>query len=61
MVHLNRICKQAVAYLGANKTSASLLKISHALGMLQKVMHNFDNILGLHVAPNTLKALTIST
>ena len=53
MEHLNRICKQAVAHLGANKTPASILKISHALGMLQKMMHNFDNILG--VAPVCMK------
>ena len=47
MEHLIRICKQAVAHLGANKTPPSILKISHALGMLQKMMHNFDNILGV--------------
>ena len=47
MEHLNPICKQAVAHLSANNTPASILKISYALGMLQKVMHNFDNILGV--------------
>ena len=47
MEHLNRLCKEAVGHLGANRTPASVSKINHAVGTLQEVMNNFDKLSGI--------------
>ena len=47
MEHLNRMCKDAVTHLGANKTPASISKMGKALGPIATMMDTFDEILGL--------------
>ena len=42
MEHLNRVCKDAVRGLGANKTPQALVKIGRVVGILDNVMINFD-------------------
>ena len=40
--HLNRVCKEAVKSLGANKTEAAIIRVGKALGTLSPVLDNFD-------------------
>ena len=42
MEHLNRICKDAISGLGANKTPAAIQRIGKCVGVLQSVNDNFD-------------------
>ena len=42
MEHLNRICKNAVSGLGANKTPDALLRVGKVVGILDEVMKKFD-------------------
>ena len=48
--HLNRLCKDCVKGLGANKTKENIERCSKALGVLDKILSNFDD--NNHV-PNT--------
>ena len=41
--HLNRLCKDSIAHLGANKTESSVNRIARALGTIQPVLDTFDN------------------
>ena len=42
MEHLNRICKDAISGLGANKTPAAIQRIGKCVGVVQSVNDNFD-------------------
>lgn len=42
MEHLNRVCKDAVNGLGANKTSKALVRVGKIVGILDAVLRNFD-------------------
>lgn len=45
--HLNRICKTAVAALGANVTPKALVRIGKCADVLLKATHNFDAATGI--------------
>ena len=43
MEHLNRICKEAIKYLGSNKTiEAAITRVGRALGTIAPVLDSFD-------------------
>lgn len=42
MEHLNRVCKNAVDGLGANKTPNALTRVGKVVGVLDEVMKKFD-------------------
>ena len=42
MEHLNRVCKDAVNGLRANKTPEALVKVGKVVGVLDEVLKNFD-------------------
>ena len=42
MEHLNRVCKNAVDGLGANKTPNALVRIGRVVGVLDEVTKKFD-------------------
>lgn len=42
MEHLNRIVKDAVGHLGANKTPQAIMRASKALGALKEILVHFD-------------------
>ena len=42
MEHLNRVCKDAVHGLGANKTPQALVKVAKIVNVLDEVLKNFD-------------------
>lgn len=44
MEHLNRLCKDIVQHLGANKNPKAIARAGKALGGLQNVLHNFDTL-----------------
>lgn len=43
MEHLNRVLKEAVKGLGANKTEKALVRVGKAIGAIESVQHNFDD------------------
>ncbi|MGJ8945920.1 hypothetical protein AB9K17_23815, partial [Salmonella enterica subsp. enterica serovar Kentucky] len=43
MEHLNRLCKEAIKGLGANKTPSAIKRTGDAIGPLHAVLENFDN------------------
>lgn len=43
MEHLNRMCKNAMKGLGANKTPQSISRISNALGTIIPILDSFDD------------------
>ncbi len=43
MEHLNRLCKDAVSHLGANKTPHAIVRAGKAISVLGKVMQQFDS------------------
>ena len=43
MEHLNRLCKECISGLGANKTPAAITRIGRAMGPLKKVLDSFDD------------------
>ena len=61
MKHLNRVCKSAVANLGANKSSTGLKRTGKCVGALAKVLDNYDKEmkvlqhLGIHSTANATK------
>ena len=40
--HLNRVCKDSISHLGANKTKESIIRVGKCVGMISKVTENFD-------------------
>ena len=48
MEHLNRVCKSAVAHLGANKSAAGLKRAGLCVGVLNKLLATFDKELGIN-------------
>ena len=42
MEHLNRLLKDTVSHLGANKTPKAIMRASKALGALKDILVNFD-------------------
>ena len=58
MEHLNRIVKNSIKGLGANKTEAAITKIGRALGVVAPILENFDEtnnvttLSGTHKMPN---------
>uniref|UniRef100_A0A1X7TUB5 DUF6589 domain-containing protein n=1 Tax=Amphimedon queenslandica TaxID=400682 RepID=A0A1X7TUB5_AMPQE len=40
--HLNKICKQAVSTLGANKTKAALQQVGQCIGVLHSLLSQYD-------------------
>ena len=47
MEHLNRILKDTVSHLGANKTPKSIVRAAKALGPLKDILAEFDKITGV--------------
>jgi len=41
--HLNRLCKNSILHLGANKTESAICQVARALGTIQPVLNNFDS------------------
>ena len=44
MEHLNRLCKNAVENLGANKTEKAIQRVGKVIGVLETVISNYDNL-----------------
>ena len=44
MEHLNRIAKNAIRFLGSNKSEKSVTRVGRAIGTLAPVLANFDNV-----------------
>ena len=42
MEHLNRVCKEAIKGVGANKTSETVQRVGKVVGVLADVTKNFD-------------------
>lgn len=42
MEHLNRVCKEAVLTLGANKTKTALQRVGRCVGVLHSLMSQYD-------------------
>jgi len=40
--HLNRLCKNSITHLGANKTESAICQVAQALGTIQPILSNFD-------------------
>ena len=55
--HLNRVCKESIRGLGANKTEAAITRVAKALGTLSPILEQFDNdnrvstVSGAHCTP----------
>ena len=43
MEHFNRLCKETLNGLGANKTEKALVRVGKALGALDSVQKNYDD------------------
>ena len=43
MEHLNRVCKEAIAGLGVNKTKKAIIRVGNSLGMICPVLAQFDS------------------
>ena len=48
MEHLNRMCKDALSNLGANKTPKAIERVGKALGPLHDFLQHFDKITEVH-------------
>ena len=48
MEHLNRICKDAVSHLGANKTPNAIVRARKAISGIGKVLQQFDTSLSIN-------------
>ena len=59
--HMNRLCKEAVYGLQANKTPDAIVRVGKSLGMLKDVIEQFDEdnnvplLSGAHTAPSMKK------
>ena len=49
MEHLNRLLKEAISHLGANKTPSAILRSSKAIGVVKDVLFQFDATTGVLV------------
>ena len=47
MEHLNRLCKDAVSHLGANKTPKAIVRTGKAVQPMSDALHHFDNENGI--------------
>lgn len=50
MEHLNRVCKDAVTYLGANKTPNAIVRIGKAVGTISNI-HSTTLMMSPELAP----------
>lgn len=61
MEHLNRLCKDAMCGLGANKTLKAITRIGKCIGVLKSVLENYDETTtiteqsGKHSVPSSQK------
>ena len=61
MEHLNRLCKEAIAGLKANKTETAIVRVGKAIGTLHPVLEQFDAInevasaSGVHSKPKSVR------
>ena len=46
MEHLNRLCKDAISHLGANKNPSAISKVGKAMGPLPEIVTNYDAMTG---------------
>ena len=47
MEHLNRLCKDAVSHLGANKTPKAIVRTGKAIQSMSEALHHFDKDNGI--------------
>ena len=47
MEHLNRLLKDAISHLGANKTPPAILRASKAIGVVKDILCQFDATTGV--------------
>ena len=65
MEHLNRVAKEAIKRLSANKTHKTVCSVGKALGTISPVLDNFDkecsvaDVSGLHTKPTIEKYVII--
>ena len=45
--HLNRICKDAVSHLGANKTPKAVIRIGKVVGIVSSTLDHYDKVTGV--------------
>ncbi|KAL5497630.1 hypothetical protein EMCRGX_G014138 [Ephydatia muelleri] len=57
MEHLNRILKETVNHLGANKTPSAIVRAAKALGPLKEIVAEFDKITGIWTHASTVEDL----
>lgn len=50
MEHLNRLVKDAMSHLGANKTPIAILRTGNALGGLKRIVHHLDKLNGIVIS-----------
>ena len=48
MEHMNRLCKDSVSHLGANKTPQAIVKVGKALGGLKAILNHYDKLMGIN-------------
>ena len=48
MEHLNRLCKECIHHLGANKTEKAIIRVSKCMGPIFTIISNFDKEHGCH-------------
>ena len=58
--HLNRLVKESIRGLGANKTEAAITRVGKALGSLFPVIQRFDEENGVHKPSGALKLPSVS-
>ena len=46
--HLNRICKEAIQHLGANKSPVAVKRIGKVAGIVSETLHHFDEVSGIN-------------
>lgn len=47
MEHMNRICKEAINHLGANKTPKAVTRIGKVVGIVSSTLEHFDKVSGV--------------
>ena len=57
---LNRVCKSSVKNLGANETERAITGVSKALGVLEYVISNYDEISEIGTTSNQYKRLSFN-
>ena len=45
--HLNRICKDAVNHLGANKTPEAVKRVGKIVGIISNTLNHYDKVSGI--------------